>query len=220
MRMDDLGRRTEVESPTPEEKAVIDMIRFSPRRATLGSKEWQTIRIMVRKPAGLTPGEYRAHLRVAPIPPDQLAPGEAAGSGGKNDEQDPERVSINLNVLFAITIPVIIRHGEGGVSVTAGKPSLKRQPDQNTYLEVPLTRSGNHSAYFDITAYQLAGGKRMKAGELKGVSIYTPNTRVYMSIPLEQSMVSRLTGSPVELVIHDLEKRETPVSGSWQFVLD
>ncbi len=217
MRMDDLGNRRAVENPTPEEKAVIKMIRFSPRRATVGPKGWQTIRIMVRKPADLAPGEYRVHLKVSPMAPD-----ESVNSGDTKaaDKRDKEKMSVNLNVLFAITIPVIIRHGDGAVALTPEKPALGQLAHRKIILDTPLVRAGSHSALFDIFAYSLAGGERQKLGELKGFSFYAPNSRIHVQIPLDPNLASGLRGSPVELKIVDREKRKTPVSGSWRFVLD
>ena len=213
MRMDEYGRRTEVKAPTPEEKKVVDMIRFSPRRATLGPKEWQTVRLMVRKPSDLAPGEYRAHLRVAPTPPDQIPDAESGGG--------TPQMKISLNVVFAITIPVIVRHGEGGVKIIPEDPVIKQMEDNRSFLETRLAREGIHSAYFDLRAFRVRpGGEREKIGELPGVSVYAPNTLITMDIPLLQDKISGLAGSPVVLEIQDREERTRPVTGSWDFVLD
>lgn len=213
IRMDEHGQRREVAAPTPEETEVLEMIRFSPRRATLEPGEWQTVRIMVRKPGDLAPGEYRAHLKVVPTAPDQMS----RDGGGES----PEKMSVNLNVLFAVTIPVIIRHGEGSVELVPDKPALELPEGQSAFLETRLNRTGAHSAFFDICAYTpLADGERRKVGELKGVSMYTPNRLLVLNIPIDQGRDSLLPGSPVELEILDREERQPSVSGSWRFLLD
>jgi len=217
MRMDDFGKRRPVESPTPKEAATLEMFRFSPRRATVGPKEWQTIRIMVRKPADLAHGEYRVHLKVEPISPNQTQKnGNTPGKAGKGKE----KMSVNLNVLFSITIPVIVRHGEGGVSIEPEQPALGRRPDKAIVLDTPLVRTGAYSALFDIFAYSLAGEQRQKVGELKGVSFYTSNSKICIQIPLNEDRVPTLPGDLIEIEIIDKENRDPAFSGSWQFVLD
>ncbi len=216
MRMDDYGRRVEVKEPSKEELAVQKMIRFSPRRATVGPKGWQTIRIMARKPADLAPGEYRAHLRVVPIPDARKAP--------ETDGKKQEQLQVNLNVIFSITIPIIIRHGEGDVKVVAQAPQLKHWKKTNSYsLETILSRKGLHSAYFDITAYLMPPGQTEKqlVGELKGASFYTPNTRQVLNIPLQPGGLSMLSNKGIlTLDIKDRENTDLPLVGSWSYQLD
>ena len=216
MRMDEYGRRVEVKEPSEEERAVQKMIRFSPRRATVGPKGWQTIRIMTRKPADLAPGEYRAHLRVVPIPDARKAP--------KADGKGQEQLQVNLDVIFSITIPIIIRHGQGDVKITAQAPQLKHWKKNNTYtLETILSRTGLHSAYFDITAYLMPPGQTEKQliGEFKGASFYTPNTSQVLNIPLQPRALSMLSNKGIlTLDILDREDPGLPLMGSWVYQLD
>ena len=209
IRMDDFGRKIQVKEPSKAEQSVMKMIRFSPRRATLGPKEWQTVRLMVRKPADLAPGEYRAHLKVVPIPDQSSKPGES---------KDSEGVSINLDVVFSITIPIIVRQGQGDVKIIPGTPSLKKLDKTNTYsLESRLTRQGLHSAYFNVLAYKPSGSDSVKIGELKGLSFYTPNTFQIVNIPL--NTLPDL-GGIIELRIQNLETKDKPMMGSWSFNLE
>ena len=211
IRMDDFGRKIQVKEPSKAEQFVMKMIRFSPRRATLGPKEWQTVRLMVRKPADLAPGEYRAHLKVVPIPDQSSKPVES---------QDSEGVSINLDVVFSITIPIIVRHGQGNVNIIPGTPSLKKLDKTNTYsLESRLTRQGLHSAYFNVLAFhKSSGADPVKIGELKGLSFYTPNPFQIVNIPLNS--LPDLSGGIIELKIQDLETKDKPMMGSWSFKLE
>jgi hypothetical protein len=214
--MDDYGRRTEVKDPSPEERAVLEMIRFSPRRATVGPKGWQTIRLMARKPADLAPGEYRAHLKVVPVLNEQSVREETA--------EDTQKTQAKLEIVIAITIPIIVRHGDGDVQIQAQPPQLKYFPKTNAYsLETELLRQGNHSAYFNAMAYLTPPGKAEKIliGELRGASFYTPNTRQFLSIPLKPAGVSRLAGKGLlTLEFQDLEDPGTPLIGSTPFQLD
>src|SRR3546814_18747123 len=56
------------ENATPAERAALDMIVFSPRRVTLPPHQPQVVRVGVRVPARLPPGEYRAHMLFRAVP--------------------------------------------------------------------------------------------------------------------------------------------------------
>jgi len=73
-------------------------VRFSPRRVRLGPGEHQTVRVVVRKPADLAPGEYTARILIQAIPPVRK-PGESS-----------DQIQINLDIVYGISIPIIIKH--------------------------------------------------------------------------------------------------------------
>jgi len=215
IRMDEMGMRKEVEIPNDEELAVQKMIRFSPRRATVGPKEWQTVRLMVRKPAGLAPGEYRIHLKVAPVP-DPLLPGDREG-------KESGKMSVHLDVVFNITIPIIIRHGQGFVKIVPQKPVLKKwEKRDGYYLETKLLRQGSHSAYCNLIAYHTPQGQsaRQKIGEIKGLSFYTPNLEQKIRIPVDPGALTPLSRGILDLDIQDLEDNARPLIGSGHFILE
>ena len=77
-----------------------DWVRYSPRRLKLGPNEHQTVRIVLRKPADLPPGEYTARLMIKAIPP---AP--------EIDAEEPtDKIRIKLNIVYGVTIPIQIKH--------------------------------------------------------------------------------------------------------------
>jgi P pilus assembly chaperone PapD len=80
-------------------KNAKDWVRFSPRRIKLGPGEHQTVRVVVRKPMDLDPGEYTARLLIQAIPP-------ARKKGGESSDQ----IKINLDIVYGISIPIIIKH--------------------------------------------------------------------------------------------------------------
>ena len=80
-----------------------DWVRFSPRRTTLAPGETQTIRIFLRKPPDAAAGEYTARLRVQAIPPPKKKP-------RRGSEKTPENLAVNLDVVYGVTIPIIIKH--------------------------------------------------------------------------------------------------------------
>ena len=114
------------------------MLRFSPRQIELAPQESQTIRIQVRKPENLLPGEYRIHLLFRAVP--------AALPVAEPDASEPPvtegKYQVQLTAIPGVSIPVEIHHGDlkpafrlenprrdGGMlhvsSVQAGKMGLR-----------------------------------------------------------------------------------------------
>lgn len=167
MEMDEAGKITE--QPLDQSPGQIhpqELIRFSPREVTLAPHESQLVRIQVRKPADLPPGEYRIHLLAQEVPPPrdtaaEPAPGQAKG------------ISINIIPVYGMALPLIVRHGETSAQVALG--GLAIDPEAKT-VTVRLQRSGNQSVYGDLkAAFQPASGPPTVIAEAKGISVYTPN---------------------------------------------
>lgn len=57
------------------DRSAVAFLRFSPRQFTLAPGETQAIRLSLRKPADLAPGEYRSYLRVTELPSDEQTTG-------------------------------------------------------------------------------------------------------------------------------------------------
>ncbi|WP_366655883.1 fimbria/pilus periplasmic chaperone [Fodinicurvata sp. EGI_FJ10296] len=86
--------------PGPGGHRADEMIRFSPRQVTVAGNGNQTVRVAVRRPADLPPGEYAARIRFEAIPtgnPTQAF--ESAGDDG---------ISIQLEAIYAVTLSVVI----------------------------------------------------------------------------------------------------------------
>lgn len=75
-----------------------DWVRFSPRKIRLRPGEHQTVRVVARKPAELAPGEYTARILIQAIPPARKA------------EEPTDKIQVNLDIVYGISIPIIIRH--------------------------------------------------------------------------------------------------------------
>ena len=152
---------------TPGQVAVQDLIRFSPKQVSLNPQEGQVIRLQVRKPADLPPGEYRLHLLLRQVPPPPQAPAESAGQAG------PPSISVQMNTLFGVSIPVILRQGE--TSARATLSGLKLDADSKT-LRCRLERSGNQSVYGHVkVTFRPHSGESQVLAEVKGVAVYTSN---------------------------------------------
>ena len=172
-RMSEIGEFSAVDSPLPGEQFAGELLRYSPRQVVLPPGGGQTIRILLRKPADLPPGEYRSHLQFDRVP--------EVSAASNLDTQDPKlaagEVGVQLKALIGVSIPVIVRHGETAASVTlAGLELLKPVAGQAAALAFVLQRSGNRSVYGDLGAtFTPQGGAAQEVGKAGGVAVYTPN---------------------------------------------
>jgi P pilus assembly chaperone PapD len=82
---------------------VVDYrVSFAPlvaKRVSLNPGEHQTIRVVVRKPLDLAPGEYTARIMIQAIPKPRKKPTEPT-----------DKIQVNLDIVYGVSIPVIIKH--------------------------------------------------------------------------------------------------------------
>ena len=176
--------RVDDEMETEDERLVRDMIRFSPRRATIEPGQQQFIKLMVRKPQDLPPGEYRTRLSISPLADPGLQQRDLS------DIPSEEQLAIVVEVLVTSTIPLIIQHGDIAPEVTPLALSLPSQTadSENPRATVRLGRSGEGSAFGRLMLYHLPAGNprggRQVVGYLDGAVIYQPETEREFSVPL------------------------------------
>jgi P pilus assembly chaperone PapD len=171
-RMSETGEITPIDNPGSGEQFADKMLRFSPRQVTLEPGASQTIRIMVRKPAGLPVGEYRSHLRIERLPdPKGQSSIETQKGNGKNE------IGVVLTPLIGASIPVIVRNGDTGATVKLSNLELgKPAPDEAPILSVVMERMGNQSVFGDLTvAFVPTSGTEQVLAQINGVAVYTPN---------------------------------------------
>ena len=142
-------------------KSAKPMIVYTPRRVTLGPNENQTIRLRALRPAGLADGEYRTFLTITAVPPEDTGfTAEQAGS------QRTEELSMSIVALFSLSIPVIVRQGEGEVSVKISDSKIESKS-----LIVNLLRAGSSSLYGDLEIRRGSANGEL-VGFVKGLGIY------------------------------------------------
>jgi P pilus assembly chaperone PapD len=182
IRMDENGGTREVQSPGPGEQFADSLIRYSPRQVLLEPNVAQTVRLQLRKPADLAPGEYRSHLLFRAVPPAEPIHSSAEPSGAA-----PQALTIKLTPIYGVSIPVIVRHGDTSVSVALSNLELlpPSEQDPTPVLHLQMSRTGNQSAYGDFTVTFLpASGQAVVVGQVTGVAVYTPNTVRHAGIAL------------------------------------
>jgi len=187
-RMSENGEIAPVDNPASGEQFADKMLRFSPRQVTLEPGASQTIRIMVRKPAGLPAGEYRSHLKIERLPdPKGKSSIETQKPTGENE------IGVVLTPLIGASIPIIVRHGETAATVTLSNLEMEKPEEgQPPILSMEVDRKGNRSVFGDFTVgFTPAGGAEKIIAQINGVAVYTPNPlrRVKISLQPEPGLV-------------------------------
>jgi P pilus assembly chaperone PapD len=180
MRMSETGAVEEIADPRPGEAFADTLVRFSPRQVELEPGAAQTVRVQLRKPNGLAPGEYRSHLVFRALPPAGPEAESAAGRAAR-------AVSIALRPVFGAAIPVIVRHGETRATVELGALELRPHagPDGGPALALEMRRVGSQSVYGDLMVTCVPPGGRARAvGGMRGIAVYTPNALRRVLVPL------------------------------------
>ena len=169
------------------ERAALDMISFSPRRVTLPPNQPQVIRVGVRLPEGIAPGEYRAHMLFRAIPDTVAATASPSGAAGG--------VNIALTPIYGITIPVIVRVGDLSATAKIGKAWIGDE-DGQPHFTFDLARSGNRSVYGDIEVTR--PGVRDPLFLARGIAVYPEVTDRRVAIPVPPEVAAALKG-PVRI---------------------
>lgn len=191
-RMSETGAFSEIGDPLPGEQFSKDMLRYSPRQITLAPGAGQTVRLMVRKPANLEPGEYRSHLLFTRQPNVQ-----------EGRSVDGEGVGVRITTLVGVSIPVIVRHGATSAHVQLTGLQLVREGDR-VVTRFVMERTGNQSVYGDlIVTFGPAGKNARVVGRANGVAVYTPNPRRQVSIVTNLAPGVRLSGGTLQLTYRE-----------------
>jgi len=197
-RMTETGEFVDVETPQAGEQFADQMVRYSPRVVELPPGASQTIRLLLRKPANLSVGEYRSHLLFKALPP-------AADQSIEALAQERQGLTIQLTPIIGITIPVIVRHGSTEATVTLSDlqvtPGGANGPQ---VLSMTMNRAGNRSVYGDITVFfTVAGAKEQVVAQAKGVAVYTPNPLRRVKLTLQPPPNVQLTGGRLRVAYRE-----------------
>lgn len=177
------------ENATAAERAALDMIAFSPRRVTLPPNQPQVVRVGVRLPEGVPPGEYRAHMLFRAVPEAAGAVTSAAvkpaGAG----------VSIALTPIYGITIPVIVRVGDLDAAASIGDAWIDETHDGPAF-NFDLARTGNRSVYGDIEVTRPGVAEPLLVA--RGVAVYPEIGARKVSLHVPGELAAKLKG-PVRI---------------------
>lgn len=180
-RMTETGEIVAADKAQPGEQSAAALLRYSPRQVTLQPGKAQTVRIQVRKPAKLAAGEYRSHLQF-----DRVADAEGAANLENLAKPAQGEISIVLQALVGVSIPVIVRHGETRVTTTLTDLTLGSGEDNAPLLSFTIKRDGSRSVYGDLVATFTPDGSRpFEVAKVAGVAVYVPNTLRRNKLPIK-----------------------------------
>lgn len=183
IRMKEDGSFENIEQPDSGQSFASNNLRIFPRTVTIAPKESQAVKLQVINTGSLPPGEYRSHVYFRAVPPP-LPAGEISPLRPK----DTSNLEVKLLPVFGITIPVIIRVGTDSTTVAISETDVDFNNPQQPQLMFSLERSGNMSAYGDLTIDYIApSGQRTRAAAVKGVAVYTPLRKRKVRIELDNT---------------------------------
>ena len=188
-RMGENGEFTTVDQPLPGELFSDPMLRYAPRQVTLQPGIGQTVRIMLRKPAGLADGEYRSHLQF-----ERLA--SPSGNQSIEGKVGDNEIGVFITAMVGASIPVIVRHGATSAAVNlAGLRLDAGAGGQPPAAALEIRRSGNQSVYGDIAvSFTPRGGSERLLARASGVAVYTPLPMRKVRVVLNDAGATRLSG--------------------------
>lgn len=189
-RMGESGEFIVITEPGPGEQFAESMLRYSPRQVTIPSGSSQTVRILLRKPAELAPGEYRSHLQF-----DRVADASGSNSVEELGKDKAGGVGVVLSALVGASIPVIVRHGDTEAQVALRNLSLQAvDADKGAAVSFEILREGNRSIYGDISiTFTPRIGVTLDLVKASGVAVYVPNPlrKARMPLTLPEGVILR-----------------------------
>jgi len=168
--------------------AAQKMIRFAPRQVVIAPGESQSVRMRLRRPKGITAGEYRSHFLFR----------EESDAQPRKKVQSGSAATVSLSV--GMTIPLVVRIGKGQPELTLKharvQPPTKRYP--HGLLEMNLERSGSYGIYLDTQLTFNTSAGTINALHSKGRGLYTDTSQYTVRQALRQSPAS---GQPLQLTL-------------------
>ncbi len=178
-RMTEHGSFEQIIDPDPGQLFADQYVRFFPRAVTLAPGEAQVVRMQLRKPSDLAPGEYRSHIYFRAVP-------EERPLGEDELTLDTAAIGIRLTPIFGITIPVIIRHGDLNAEVSIDGVALQYDAETGYSVTMNLHRTGNKSVFGDLYLWFIGSdGLRHEIGLVRGIAVYTPNSIRQFTMPVQ-----------------------------------
>ena len=195
-RMGETGEFIAIEAPGAGELFADPLLRYSPRQVTVQPGSSQTVRILLRKPADLAPGEYRSHLQF-----DRVADSAGASSIEQAGKPGDKAIGVVITALVGASIPVIVRHGDTQASATLSDLALlPATGEAGPALSFQINRSGNRSVYGDLSvSFTPKGGKPVDLAKVGALAVYAPNALRRARMPLTMPPGTALAGGTLNL---------------------
>lgn len=159
------------------------MVLFTPRQVTIEPRGHQTIRLSLRRPADLPPGEYRAHLSMIRL----------ARQGPEKPDPNAKDLSMEMKVNLGFSVPVIVRSGDDrDLKISLISPKLGLTPDKvapKPLLNIDVHReTGKFSTYGTVHVYWTPKkGSEKEIGVAGNVALYPELDTRTINVPLKEN---------------------------------
>ena len=187
------GSFENIEKPDSGQKFADSYLRVFPRTIKLAPGEPQVIKIQYDRRKDMMAGEYRSHLYFraeknnTPIGLDKAA-------------VDPTKLIVQLEPVYGITIPVIIRSGIVTATSTISNVKMLNLQDTIQNLHFIINRVGNASLFGDIEIeFTPKLGKPYSVGEMNGVGVYTNINKRIMVVKLNNKSGKKLQNGKLKV---------------------
>jgi len=168
-------------------KSAKSVLLVSPRRVTLNAGQGQTIRLRVSSVPDGAAGEFRSHLTVTTIPPPSAGLSAEAAAGDQ-----PNQLSFQINSVFGISIPAIVRFSDPDVKAQIENAHIEYAqmsadggaPKRTAVLVLELARLGSSSLFGNIEVR--TAGQKDPVGFVRGIGVYTEIQKRVVRIPLSK----------------------------------
>jgi len=180
IRMKEDGTFEKITQPDSGQQFASTYLRYFPRSVTLAPGEAQAVKVQLTRVGKLAPGEYRSHLYFRAVPVEKPL-------GQEEGTKDSSNLSVHLTPVFGLSIPALIRIGTPDTEVKIEDISLNLQDEGIPSLQMAFKRTGNMSAYGDLTVDFISDkGKSTRVGNIKGIAVYTPTKSRQFRVNLDK----------------------------------
>lgn len=191
------------------------LLRYAPRRLTIGPGEQRALRVMYRRNPNFAPGDYHTHMRFSEVPltEEELAAAAAARALEAVDEND-NGLSVEIETKVAISVPVVVSVGSvnSELAITGGRVTPSETPGETpASLQIDIARSGNAHGAGLLRGEYIDSGK--PAFESAIVKVYRERETVSKSIELLWPDEKPVTSGKVRVFLHAGETPDTDVIG-------
>lgn len=187
--------------------SIHKMVVFSPRQVRIEPGGRQSIRLSLRRPADLPPGEYRGHLVFASMP-----------EGTRDVEGDMKGISLGLQVTVGMSIPVYIRNGNyAPTDVAIENPVLKPAEGGTQKLDFSIAHTpGTASSYGNVRVFLKQSGKEEQVGLLNRLTVYSEQKKRNASIALSYPAIA---GSELRIVYEGADEYQGKILAEKRIVV-
>jgi hypothetical protein len=184
--------------------AASQMLRLSARQVVVPARASATVRVLLRKPAGLAVGEVRSHLIVTELP--------IVGAPVIASEASPD-ITVSITTIYGISIPILVRTGELSARVTSVTPTRVVSPErpelENVVVKVDAT--GNRSVFLDLRIVSTRNRRSPPISVAKSFAIYAPLGPRLITLTLNAEETAKARAGNVVLQYQEVNRDGTPI---------